>query len=118
MRAAQLRVNSASAVSMDAAVNKVFQMAQSRVPRVTGALASSGRTAKSGNQYTLRRTIGYGDSTINPTTGRATASYAVRVHEVFDVAHPGSYKWLETSLREYGQASFITDLAASIRGHL
>jgi hypothetical protein len=101
--------------SMDLAVKTAFTRSQNRVPRVTGALASSGKISKQNTATTLRRTIGYGDSTKNPRTGKATSTYATQVHEIYRVTHPDSYKWLELTIRQYGSESYVSDLAANLR---
>lgn len=111
-------VSRASSRGMDYALERALNRSQSRVPRVTGALANSVATSKQGNQYYFKRTIGYGSSVINPRSGRPTSEYAVRVHEVYHQQHPNSYKWLERSMREYGQDGYLTDLASYIRSNL
>ena len=112
---AVLRVDSAAGAGIDEAANQVFNLSQSRVPRVTGALANSGKITAQDQGLVHCRQISYGDSTANPRTGKSTASYAALVHEVYNVAHPNSYKWLELSMLQFGQDGFITVLADALR---
>lgn len=112
------RVVNAADNSMTTAAETVFAQAQDRVPRVTGALASSGKISSQNTASFLRRTIGYGDSTPNPRTGRATSTYATQVHEIYRASHPNSYKWLELSVRQYGRDSYLHDLALNVRAAL
>lgn len=72
------------------AAKLVYDDSQTRVPFVTGALWASGRIANDDSAYMGRSIIGYGDSTINPTTGKSTASYAVDAEE--------KHKFLENAL--------------------
>lgn len=115
LMAASQRVTKAADNSLDFAASTAFAQAQDRVPRVTGALAGSGKIVKQNTASLLRRVIGYGDSSLNPRTGRATSTYAMRVHEVYRTAHPDSYKWLELAVRQYGREAFLRDLALNIR---
>ena len=71
----------------------VFAESQIRIPRKTGALARSGKVVNQDTNYTAISIIGYGDSSINPATGKTTASYAVEQHE-----SPHNGKWLENSI--------------------
>ena len=112
------RVSSAASVGMERTAAQAFKQVQSRVPRVTGALASSGKVTDQSSLNLLKRTIGYGDSTPNPRTGVATSEYAALVHEVYNPEHPSSYKWLEQAIRSYGRDSFMHELATSIRSAL
>lgn len=112
------RVVNAADNSMTLAAETAFAQAQDRVPRVTGALASSGKISNQNTASLLRRTIGYGDSTPNPRTGKATSSYATQVHEIYRASHPNSYKWLELTVRQYGTESYLHDLALSIKAAL
>lgn len=112
------RVINAADAGLDAASSRAFAFAQAKTPRVTGALASSGKLASDNVGLLLRRTISYGDATTNPKTNVATSKYAPMVHEVFNPDHPNSYKWLEYSIREYGKEQFLNDLAASIKSAL
>lgn len=118
LTATTLRVTDAADASLGNAASRAFAAAQSRTPRVTGALAASGQLSSSNSGNLLRRTISYGDSTTNPRTGIATSEYAARVHEVFHPEHPNSYKWLEYSIRDYGKEEFMANLAASLRAIL
>lgn len=112
------RVSSAASIGMERTAAQAYQLTQASVPRVTGALAASGKITEQSSFNQLRRTIGYGDSTPNPRTGVATANYAPIVHEVFNPQHPNSYKWLERTIRTYGRESFMHELATSIRSAL
>jgi hypothetical protein len=112
------RVVNAANNSITTAAETAFAQAQDRVPRVTGALASSGKISNQNTASLLRRTIGYGDSTPNPRTGKATSSYATQVHEIYRASHPNSYKWLELTVRQYGTESYLHDLALSIKAAL
>jgi hypothetical protein len=118
LTAASHRVVNAANNSLDFAASMAFSQAQDRVPRVTGALANSGKVVKQNTASLLRRVIGYGDSSLNPRTGRATSTYAMNVHEVYRAAHPDSYKWLELTIRQYGREAFLHDLALNIRAAL
>ena len=112
------RVVNAADNSMTLAAETAFAQAQDRVPRVTGALASSGKISNQNTASLLRRTIGYGDSTPNPRTGKATSAYATQVHEIYRASQPNSYKWLELTVRQYGTESYLHDLALSIKAAL
>jgi len=112
------RVSSAANVGMEQTAAYAFSQVQARVPRETGALASSGKITDQSSFNLLKRTIGYGDSTPNPRTGISTSEYAPLVHEVFNPEHPNSYKWLEQTLRDYGRNSFMHELASNIRAAL
>lgn len=118
LNVATQKVVSAADTGLDAAASRAFASAQSRTPRVTGALAKSGQLDSSNMGELLRRTISYGSSVTNPSTGEATSKYAPVVHEVFNPKHPNSYKWLEYSIRDYGKEQFMHDLAASIKSAL
>ncbi len=115
LTASTQRVITAAGNSMDMAIETAFAQAQDRVPRVTGALASSGKISRQDTAALIRRTIGYGDSTPNPRTGKATSTYATQVHEIYRASHPNSYKWLELTIRQYGRESYLHDLAANLR---
>ena len=71
----------------------VFTESQIRIPSKTGALARSGKVVNQDTNYAAISIIGYGDSSINPATGKTTASYAVEQHE-----SPHNGKWLENSV--------------------
>lgn len=118
LSAATQRVIAAADASMTLAAETAFTQAQDRVPRVTGALASSGKISNQNTASLLRRTIGYGDSTPNPRTGKATSAYATQVHEIYRASHPNSYKWLELTVRQYGRESFLHTLAVNLRAAL
>lgn len=64
-----------------------------RLPKQTGALAQSGKVVNQDTNNAAISIIGYGDSSINPLTGKTTASYAVEQHE-----SPINGKWLENSI--------------------
>ena len=64
-----------------------------RLPKQTGALARSGKVVNQDTNHAAISIIGYGDSSINPVTGKTTASYAVEQHE-----SPHNGKWLENSV--------------------
>lgn len=113
--AAEHRICASAGTSLTEAANTAFNQAQDKVPKVTGALAASGKVTSEDTPTVLRRTISYGDSTPNPRTGRATSSYATQVHEIYRSAHPNSYKWLELTVRQYGHEAYLQDLAANIR---
>lgn len=115
LRQVMFQVDEEAQVGLASAADHAFAMAQANTPRVTGALASSGKVTDHSFGASLRRTISYGDSTINPVSLQPTSEYAVRVHEEMHEKHPNSYKWLERSINQYGQESFITDLAAALR---
>jgi len=70
----------------------VFNDSQSRIHRVTGALADSGKIVYENTDTSAIAIIGYGDSSTNPKTGFTTASYAVKAHEAF------GGKWLENAM--------------------
>lgn len=72
------------------AAKLVYDDSQTQVPFVTGALWASGRIANDDSGHVGRSVIGYGDSTVNPTTGKSTASYAVDAEE--------KHKFLENAL--------------------
>lgn len=109
------RMEEAANTGLHNAAKSTFDLAQRTVPRVTNALADSGKLTERSSGQLLRQIISYGDSTRNPNTGLATAAYAVQVHELFDPAHPDSYKWLEKAVRTYGQETFLDTLAMTIR---
>lgn len=115
LQGAAMRVTDASLSGMDSAASRLYERTQASVPRVTGALASSGKVSNQDSGSVLHRIIGYGDKTTNPRTGRATEDYAVRVHEIFHPAHPNSFKWLERTVQQYGSEAFIRELATAIR---
>ena len=73
----------------------IFSAAQMNIPRKTGALAASGKIAYQDSTQTSSAIISYGDSTVNPNTGRPTSSYAVVKHE-----DPRNGKWLENAVLE------------------
>lgn len=116
--AAAQKVEMAANNGLSVVADKAFNEAQVKVPRETGALASSGKISNQDTVGYLQRIISYGNSTINPRTGKPTSDYALYVHEVFDEAHPENYKWLETVVRDYGNSSFIQELASAIRAAL
>lgn len=103
--------------AMDEAADKVFTSAQEKVPRVTGALADSGKVTRDDSGALLRRIVSYGSSERNPRTHRPTSSYAVYKHEIPVAGHMQGYKWLERALREYGKDSYVRDLASNLRGN-
>ena len=76
------------------AAEELFTQAQSKVPRKTGALASSGKVTYKSTSKEEQAIISYGDATVNPVTGRATSLYAVEKHES---PGPGG-KWLENTM--------------------
>ena len=59
----------------------VYDDSQTRVPFKSGALWASGKLVNDDSNNIGRSVIGYGDSTVNPDTGKSTASYAVDVEE-------------------------------------
>ncbi len=68
----------------------VYDDSQTRVPFSTGALWASGAIARDDLDYVGRTVIGYGDNTLNPSSGKTTASYAEDVEE--------KHKFLENAL--------------------
>lgn len=115
LRQAAAAVEMSASEGLAEAADHAFAIVQSRTPRVTGSLAASGHVTDQSEGTYLRRTISYGDGTINPESRRPTSEYAAVVHEVYHPMHPNSYKWLERSILEYGQESFIVDLANTLR---
>lgn len=103
---------------MDLTARRFYGRTQAAVPRVTGALASSGSVVSTDIGAIVSRTIGYGSSKANPRTGLPTEEYAIKVHEMFNPKHPKSYKWLERTLRDYGKEAYIQELASTIRATL
>lgn len=91
------------------AVISVLQETQEVMPVKTGALQQSGRTAVDHENYQVIGSIGFGDSSTNPKTGRTTASYAVEKHE-----DPVNGKFLENSLYNAAE-TFTEDLAAALQ---
>lgn len=112
------RISAASQTGMANAAEQAFNQVQLKTPRRTGALASSGKLTNQSTSNLLKYTIGYGDSTINPLSGKTTSEYAPMVHEIFNPKHPDSYKWLELSMRAYAHENFLRDLASAIRAAL
>lgn len=115
--ATQKVVNAADA-SLDVAASHAFALAQTRTPRVTGALIESARLTPNNTGERLQRTISYGNHVTNPRTGRPTSKYATRVHETFNPKRPNSFKWLEYAVRDYGREQFMNDLASNIKSAL
>ena len=79
------------------AANMIFDDSQTRVPFVTGALWASGRVVDDDSNNIGRSVIGYGDSSINPTSGKTTASYAEDIE--------AKHKFLENSLIDNAAAT-------------
>jgi hypothetical protein len=100
---------------MDIAANRIFARAQDNVPRVTNALANSGKVTKDDSGDRIRRVISYGTSLRNPRTGTRTSSYAVYKHEVPRAGHMKGYKWLEKAMLAYGREEFMSELASRLR---
>lgn len=73
----------------------IFNQSQLAIPRKTGALAASGKVVHQDTNSATTSVIGYGDSTVNPVTGVATADYAVAKHEATN-----NGKWLENAMIE------------------
>ena len=67
-----------------------------RVPNQTGALARSGKVVNQDTNYTAISIIGFGVSSINPATGKTTASYAGKQNE-----SPHNAKSLENSILDF-----------------
>ena len=63
------------------------------MPKQTGGLAMSGKVVNQDTNQVAISVIGYGDSAINPSTGKTTASYAVEQHE-----SPHNGEWLENAI--------------------
>lgn len=114
LRMKEAEVTSLANSAMDQAAQKLFENAQSLVPVQTGALRDSGKVTNTDSGKHLERTISYGSANSNPRTGRTTATYAVRVHEVVNKQHPESFKWLERSLNQYSE-EYSQVLAAALR---
>ena len=68
----------------------VYDDSQTRVPFSTGALWASGTIARDDSNHVGRTVIGYGDNTLNPSSGKTTASYAENAEE--------KHKFLENAL--------------------
>lgn len=83
----------ASKMAVHETAEVVFAQAQANVPRVTGALAASGKIVHQDTAQAAVSVIGYGDSSTNPRTGIPTADYAVTKHE-----DPRNGKWLENAI--------------------
>lgn len=114
LREAEARVVMVAQEGMNNAAQQFYDQTQTSVPKVTGALSSSGKVSSQNSGAVLERTIGYGGSNVNPRTRRPTSSYALQVHEIYNGAHPNSYKWLERTLYDFGNETFLRSLAASI----
>lgn len=109
------KITAAADTSMSEVASQAFTAIQAKTPKVTGALSESGQLNKTNSGNQIRRTISYGNSIANPRTGTATSEYAPRVHEIYNPAHPNSYKWMELTLRNFGKEAFMHNLAASLR---
>lgn len=108
-------IQAAAQVGIDVEASRIFQKAQVRAPRVTGALAESGGISARNTDTFFKRTIGYGTSKTNPQTGQLTAEYAVSRHETYNTAKPEAYKWLEMTIHEVGQERFSSTMADILR---
>ena len=97
------------------ACREVLEASLAQVPRDTNALASTAfyevnrRSDVKG--YVYEGTVGYAGAgrrdAINPKSGKAASSYALKVHEDLSVYHPvGKAKFLEDPLRAYAEAHF------------
>lgn len=76
---------------------------QSRIPRDTGAMASSEYIDNTGSIVTF----GYnGDGIQNPKTGQSVSEYIIQQHEDLSLNHPngGEAKFLEKAIDEYSQS--------------
>jgi len=82
------------------AARYVYDDSQERVPFVTGALWASGTVARDDENNVGRSVIGYGDSTLNPATGKTTASYAEDVE--------ADHKFLENALLD--NATYVGEI--------
>lgn len=100
MRVSSNSVQSAAKGALSQATEEIFKIAQSRVPVVTGSLRNSGRISSNQNGSYIQHIISYGDETVNIKTSRATALYALKVHETFNRRNPEGYKWLEKSVQQ------------------
>lgn len=90
------------------AVTNVLLDSQERMPVKTGALRDSGKTEVKQEGYTIAGYVGFGDSSLNPDTGRTTASYAVEKHE-----DPENGKFLENAVYDAAE-SFVENLATAL----
>ena len=111
----QAKVESASRDAFRNTSQKIFAEALNNTPRKTGALASSGNLADKSVTGLLQSVISFGDGTVNPNNHTRTADYAVKVHEEYNAASPGSYKWLEKTINSYGAETYVSELANAIR---
>lgn len=93
---------------LSAAADIIFQDAQAKIPRKTGALANSGKITYRHTKYTSTAVISYGDDTCNPQTNQPTKSYAVERHE-----SPREGKWLENAILG-GAEVFLSQLTREI----
>ena len=90
LRKKQLSTTQAGKEAIHEAAKLVYDDSQAYVPFVTGTLWASATIVNDDSENVGRSIIGYGDNTVNPTTGKSTASYAVDAEE--------EHKFLENAL--------------------
>ncbi len=91
------------------AAQEVLQETQDIMPVVTGSLRDSGKAKMAVEGQLVVGYIGFGDSSLNPNTGRATSTYAVEKHEALV-----NGKWLENTLYNHAE-TFLDELAGALR---
>lgn len=91
------------------AASAVLTQTQEVMPVQTGALRDSGKTETKQEGTVIVGYVGFGDSSVNPQTGRTTASYAVERHE-----DPRNGKFLENTLYDAAE-TFVENLAGALR---
>lgn len=100
--AAARKLQADSTGAVDDEGKAVFDKSQSRVPRVSGKLAGSGKVETTTEGDSVTSTITYGDETVD---------YAATVHEG---PHSVNRKFLEIPLRE-SEAGMASRIAAKVK---
>lgn len=109
MRRREAVAIAASQQAVAQAANTVLTRTQFVMPVKTGALRASGECAVDMENLKIVGSVGFGNTSLNPNTGRTTASYAVEKHE-----DPRNGKFLENTLQDYAE-EFLDTLAEALQ---
>lgn len=104
MRRAVYEVGKVSRQTVAEVSREIYDDAQERVPKATGALWASARLTDTSEGTKAEAVISYGDYTVNPNTGKPTADYAEDRHENPLRTGDKGYKWLENASLDHASA--------------